>query len=298
MTNEERDLITQFVARTGGRPASSGFAASVPQVGGPELPPVEPQADALIADLFARYPEARYRITQLAFVQEHALAAATNQIQLLQAQMQQMQAQMQQMQQMQQQQQPQQQAPSPWGPAAQPQPQQSRGFFGGLFGGGQAAPQAQPQPQPQYAPQYAAPPPQYAPGYQPGMFQRPGSGFLGSALTTAAGVAGGIMAADALTGLFAGHHQAQAASFGGGGFGQPAGYFPPDSASPWGGSPQGADPFDQGGASKSYGDSAWAPAPAQDSGWQDAGQSQDSGWQDASAGDSGWTDSGGGDSDS
>ena len=294
MTNEEHDLITQFVARTGGRPASSGFATSVPQVGGPELPPVDPQADGLIADLFARFPEARYRITQLAFIQEHALAAATNQIQQMQAQMQQMQAQVQQQQQ-------QQQAPSPWGAAAQqPQPPQSRGLFGGLFGGGQPAPQPQ-QPQQQYAPQYAAPPPQYAPGYQPGMFQRPGSGFLGSALTTAAGVAGCIMAADAITGLFAGHHGGQAGGFGGGGFGQQAGNFGGDSSSPWGNAPQGADPFDQGGAAKTYGgDSAWAPAPApaQDSGWQDAGQSQDSGWQDASAGDSGWSDSGGGGGDS
>lgn len=45
-----------------------------------------------------------------------------------------------------------------------------------------------------------------APGAQPGMFPRSGSGFLGSALTTAAGVAGGMMAADALEGLFSGHH--------------------------------------------------------------------------------------------
>ena len=132
------------------------------------------------------------------------------------------------------------------------------------------------------------------------MFQRSGSGFLGSALTTAAGVAGGIMAADAISGLFAGRHEAQAASFGAGGFGQQPGYFPESgasAASPWG-APPAADPFDQGGAAKSY-DNAWAQpaAPAQDSGWQDAGQS-DSGWQDASSGgDSGWSDSGGGDFD-
>ena len=48
--------------------------------------------------------------------------------------------------------------------------------------------QGYPQQQPQYQqPQYAPPPPQYAPGYQPGMFQQRGSGFLGTALTTAAG---------------------------------------------------------------------------------------------------------------
>jgi hypothetical protein len=263
MTNEERDLIIQFVSRTGGRPASGGFAGSVPMAGGPELPPVDPQADALLADLFARYPEARYRITQLAFVQEHALAAATNQIAQLQAQIQQMQQQ-------------QQAAHSPWGAPAQAQPQ-SRGFLGGLFGGGQSAPP------PQYAPQgYAQPQPQYAPGYQPGMFQRSGSGFLGSALTTAAGVAGGIMAADAISGLFAGRHEAQAASFGG--FGQQPGYMP--EASPWGA--PAADPYDRGGAAKSE----------PDSGWQDTSAAPDSGWQDAGGGsDSGWSDSGGGDFD-
>ena len=76
MTNEERDLITQFVGRVAGPPAAgAGFASSVPQTGASPLPPVDPQADALLADLFTRYPEARYRITQFAFVQEHAVAA-------------------------------------------------------------------------------------------------------------------------------------------------------------------------------------------------------------------------------
>ncbi len=47
------------------------------------------------------------------------------------------------------------------------------------------------------------PPPQYPPNYQQGMFQqRGGSGFLGSALTTAAGVAGGVVAGNALMSLF------------------------------------------------------------------------------------------------
>jgi hypothetical protein len=280
MTNEERDLITQFVCRTGGRPTGAGgFAGSVPNAGGP---PVDPEADALLADLFNRFPEARYRITQFAFVQEHAVAAATNQIQQLQAQIQQMQ------QQMQAQQAPAPQA-SPWGAAAQAAP--SRGIFGGLFGGGQPAPQ------PQYPPQaYAPPPPQYAPGYQPGMFQRGGSGFLGSALTTAAGVAGGMMAANALSNLFSGgHHDSYGTSFGGGGFGG-GGFAPqqgtPAEASPWASAPA-ADPNDQGGDAKSY------PAPDQTA-WNTPDPAPDSGWQDASAGDSGdsgWSDSGGSDSD-
>lgn len=277
MTNEERDLISQFVQRVGGPPAAAGgFAGSVPATNTPPLPPVDPQADALLADLFARFPEARYRITQFAFVQEHAVAAASNQIQQLQAQIQQLQAQLQS-------QQAAMPTSSPWGGQAvqAPQQQPSRGLFGGLFGGGQ--PQQQQYAPPQYQqPAYAPPPPQYAPGYQPGMFQRSGSGFLGSALTTAAGVAGGMMAANALTGLFSGHSASSAASFGGGGVANQQSF--PAESSPWANPPVGgADPMDQGGDSKSYpaDQSAWNTTPAADTGWQDASNT-----------DSGWTDSG------
>ena len=164
----------------------------------PALPPVDPEADRLIGDLFNRYPEARYRITQLAFVQEHALAEAQNRIQRLEWEVQQARQQ-----------------------AQQAQQQQSSGsgggFFSGLFGGGSRSAPPPQQGGPAwnqgaaagYAPGYqqaAAPPPQYAPSYQPGMFQRPGSGFLGSALTTAAGVAGGLVAGNALMNLFSGSH--------------------------------------------------------------------------------------------
>ncbi|MBV8397827.1 MAG: DUF2076 family protein, partial [Acetobacteraceae bacterium] len=76
MTNEERDLITQFIGRVGGAQAQGGLSGSVPATGQRALPPVDPEADRLIRDLFQRYPEASYRITQLAFVQEHALNEA------------------------------------------------------------------------------------------------------------------------------------------------------------------------------------------------------------------------------
>ncbi len=288
MTNEERDLISSFVQRVGGNPASSGFGGSVPQVGTQPLPPVDPQADTLLADLFTRYPESRYRMTQLAFVQEHAVAAAANQIAALQAQIQQMQQQMQQAQQSP----PPQPAASPWGQqASQPVPQPSRGLFGGLFGGSSPQPAPQYAPQQQFAPQQQyAPQPQYAPGYQPGMFQRSGSGFLGSALTTAAGVAGGMMAANALEGLFSGHHAGgglgSTTSYGGdtggfGGAGQDAG------AAPWATPAVTApDPF-AGGEQKDFG----AQAPV-DNGWQDGAAAPDSGWQDSAAApdDGGWTD--------
>jgi uncharacterized protein len=228
MTNEERDIISQFIARVSGAQAAAAqpsFSGSVPATAQqPPLPPVDPEADRLIGDLFNRYPETRYRLTQLAFVQEHALTEAQNRIQRLEWELQQTQQ------------------------AAQQAQQQQRGatggggFFSGLFGGGarSAPPPQQGAPawnqggaQPGY--QQAAPPPQYAPGYQPGMFQRQGSGFLGSALTTAAGVAGGLIAGNALMNLFSGSREF------GGGFASGA----PTAGGPWG-SPQDQGYVDQG----------------------------------------------------
>ena len=226
MTNEERDIITQFIARVSGAQAMAS-PGSVPATVAP-LPPVDREADQLIGQLFAQYPEARYRLTQTAFVQEHALAETQSRIQRLEADLQQTRQALAQLQQ-----------------DAQPAPS-GGGFLGGLFGGGRAsapppqgasvwnqgAPQqGYPQQPPQYAqPQYAqpqyAPPPQYAPGGQPGMFQRSGSGFLGSALTTAAGVAGGMVAGNALMNLFSGGHGSAGGLFGGGSGAAPA-------ASPW-----------------------------------------------------------------
>ena len=84
MTNEERDLITRFIERVGGQPASGSVPGS-----GQTLPPMDRDADALIADLFNRNPEARYRLTQLAFVQEHALTSAQQRIKQLEQQVQQ-----------------------------------------------------------------------------------------------------------------------------------------------------------------------------------------------------------------
>ncbi|AQS86857.1 hypothetical protein AA101099_0706 [Neoasaia chiangmaiensis NBRC 101099] len=199
MNNEERDLISRFVARVGGAPSGGAFgsASQAPA----NLPPIDPEADRFIAENFQKYPEARYRVTQMAVVQEAALAEAQNRIRQLQFQLQQAQSQLAQTQQ---------------------RPGGGGGLFGGLFGGG-ARQQQQAAPPPGWGqPQggYAAPPqPNYPPGYNPGMFQRQGSGFLGSALTTATGVAGGMLAANALEGLFSGHHDGGmggAGDFGGG----------------------------------------------------------------------------------
>ena len=209
MTNEERDIVTKFIARVGGAGQPSAFGAGSVPATQQALPPIDREADAFIGQAFTQYPEARYRITQLAFVQEHALVEAQNRIQRLEWELQQAQQ------------------------AAQ-QAQQSGGrsggggFLSGLFGGGsraQSAPppqgnsrwggqQGYPGGQPNY--QQAPPPPQYPPNYQQGMFQqRGGSGFLGSALTTAAGVAGGMVAGNALMSLFS-PHQGLGGGLGGG----------------------------------------------------------------------------------
>ena len=288
MTNEERDIITQFIARVGGAqaPGQGTFGGSVPATTAPPLPPVDPEADRLIAEQFSRYPEARYRLTQLAFIQEHALAEAQNRIQRLDWEVQQARQAAQQAQQ-------------------QPAGGSSGGFFSGLFGGGsRSAPPPQqggpgpawnqaPGPAPNYQ-QAAPPPPQYAPGYQQGMFQRPGSGFLGSALTTAAGVAGGLVAGNALMSLFSGSHGM------GGGFGGGLAGGAPVAGSPWGTAPTAPDQgyVDQGTWSDPAGGAGTTDPGYVDSGtWDNPGTTDQSSWTDSSGGsDSGW-DTGGGGSD-
>ncbi len=202
MTNEERDIIAAFIARVGGggaAPPSAWGGASVPatQPPRPDLPPIDPDADRFLAQQFQAYPEARYRITQLALVQEQALVEAQNRLRRMEWELQQARQTAQQ--------------------ATQQQAgQRAGGFFSNLFGGGgrpgpgatPVGPGAGPWGQgaaPAQGQAPYAPPPQYPPGYQAGMFQRGGSGFLGSALTTAAGVAGGMLAADALRDMFSPH---------------------------------------------------------------------------------------------
>jgi uncharacterized protein len=284
MTNEERDIISQFIARVGGAPAPSGFApaGSVPATQAAPLPPVDPEANTLIGQMFQRFPEAAYRMTQLAFVQEQGLIQAQSRIAEMDAELHRARQAVQQAQQ-------------------QAQPQQSSGFFGNLFGGGRpAAPPppnpgpwgAQPGMPPQAAPQgyappppgYAPPPPQYAPGYQPGMFQRGGSGFLGSALTTAAGVAGGMVVGGMLSNMLTGGHHM------GGGWGDQSGGM---AGGPWGGGAPAVT--DQGAWDTSGGVAAPSNQDYVDNGTWDQQPAQDASWTDNSGGGGSW-DSGGGDS--
>lgn len=278
MTPEERDIISRFVQRVAGQAASG----SVPATAGAPLPPVDNEADQHLQTLFQQYPEARYRMTQFAFGQEQALQGAAQHIQALEQQLTAAR----------------QAAPQGQFPQGQGSPQQGGGFFSRLFGG----PPQGGQPQPPYAQPYGQQPgvgyaqqqpgfggpPGYGQGYGQPMAQRGGSGFLGSALTTAAGVAGGMLAFNAIEGLFTdrGAQQIGAGTFGtdqtgGGGFDQ----------SGWANIPP-----DQGGADNS----GWAGG-ADNSGWQtlpDQSSGDNSGWQndpgpgtDDSSSGGGWDDS-------
>lgn len=235
MTDEERRIIGDYVMRVAGvqqAPApvsSSPWGSRVPQTGAaqpaPNLPPVEPAADAYIAELFQKYPEARFRLTQTAFVQEHALVAAQNRIQELEWELE--------------------------AQTRQAQAANNRGFMG--FGGSRPAPMP-PRPQPMQAPGGMIP-------------QRQGSGFLGTALMTAAGVAGGLVLGNMLMNAFSGGGAAQAAT-GGGAFGQEA--VPTSSA--W------TDP------GASAGNSGWGGNDASSAGYDNGGQDDATGSYDDAGG--------------
>ncbi len=128
-------------------------------------------AEQLIKQHLQSQPAAPYYMSQAILIQEAALKKLTAQVSDLENRL----AQAQQ----------------------QTSSQSSGGFLSGLFGGG-SRPAAQQQPtwgnappQPQYAPQQQAAPAR-------------GTGFLGGALQTAVGVAGGVVMADMLTSMF--HH--------------------------------------------------------------------------------------------
>jgi hypothetical protein len=154
--------------------------------------PRDPQADSLIQGLVSRQPGAPYLMAQVVLMQEQGLANLQNRITELEQEL-----------------------------AARAQaPAQSSGFLGGLFGGSK--------PQPAAAPVARAMPPQPAsgggwgnspaqgmgmqPGMRPGM--QPGTqggGFRAGAMQTARGVAGGMLLATAVSGMFGSEAQASAA---------------------------------------------------------------------------------------
>jgi len=186
MSPEERQLLNELFARV-------GQASSTPR---------DAEAEALIRDEVARHPYAAYYLAQAVILQEKGLEASAARIGQLEAQVKELQQ----------------------GATAQGQQGQG-GFLSGLsslFGGnaqGQGAQAQQPAgPWGRSGPQAPA----YDGGYtrgapQPGPWSQPaqpsyaapqpsrGGGFLAGAMTTAAGVAGGMLMADAVRSLFAPH---------------------------------------------------------------------------------------------
>lgn len=155
--------------------------------------PRDPEAERFIADRIRQQPYAPYAMAQAIFVQEQALAR-------LQAENDQLRAELDHL-------------------SRQPQPQQG-GLLSSIFGGGARPPEpaynappprrASPWGAPQATPQqsYGVPPQAQEGPWGGGMMQPRGGGFLQSALSTAAGVAGGMMIANALSHAFGGEENA------------------------------------------------------------------------------------------
>ncbi|MGY2292601.1 DUF2076 domain-containing protein [Pseudomonas sp. SDO528_S397] len=168
--------------------------------------PRDAAAEARIKEHLIRQPAAGYFMTQSLLVQEHALKTLDAQNKQQAQQIQQLQAELQQARSA-----PQQPAPS------------SGGFLSSIFGGGSRDPQpAQSAPassgggwREPARPSFGQPAPQQNYQQPPQNYQQPqqapaapiGSGFLGGALKTAAGVAGGVMLAEGISSLF--HHNQQ-----------------------------------------------------------------------------------------
>ncbi len=178
MSPEERQLLVELFQRT-------NAAAGQPR---------DRDAEAFIAEAVRLQPFAPYLLAQTVIVQEQALKAAADRLQQLETENRDLQA------------------------RAQSGAAQQGGFLGGiggLFGGGQQQPAAPPRqnspwgaPQQQQGAGWGAQPQQ--PSAQPGPWggappqQQAGGGVLKGALGMAAGVAGGALLANSISGLFHG----------------------------------------------------------------------------------------------
>lgn len=159
--------------------------------------PRDAQAEARIKEHMTRQPAAGYYMTQSILVQEHALKSLDAQNKQQAQQIQQLQDELQQ------------------AKSAQAAPASSGGFLSSIFGGGASR---DPQPAPSNSGGGWREPARPAFGGQPAPqqnYQQPqqpaaapvGSGFLGGAMKTAAGVAGGVLLAEGISSLF--HHNQQ-----------------------------------------------------------------------------------------
>ena len=193
MTPEERNLISGLFDRL--RNVNPGQK--------------DREAEQLIQQSTASQPDSPYLLVQTLLVQEHALNNAQVRIQQLEKQV---------------------------AEAAQksPAPQSGGGFLAGLFGHhADPAPGSAPPVQPPgiIPPQQLPPNPAYAQSVPPypstvNMAPSAGGGFLRSALTTAAGVAGGAVLFQGIESLLGHHSGAFGSGLGGGGgfFGGGGGY--------------------------------------------------------------------------
>ena len=155
--------------------------------------PRDAQAEARIKEHMTRQPAAGYYMTQSILVQEHALKSLDAQNKQQAQQIQQLQDELQR------------------AKSAQPAPASSGGFLSSIFGGGSRDPQpAQSAPassgggwREPARPSFGQPAPQqnYQQPQQPAAAPI-GSGFLGGAMKTAAGVAGGVLLAEGISSLF------------------------------------------------------------------------------------------------
>jgi len=196
MTPDERQLITGLFDRM------RGFS----------LGDKDAEAEALISQQVSGLRDAPYMLVQSVLVQEHALQQAESRIKELEEQVRELES------------------------ATPAQPAGSGSFLGGLFGSRSAAEPARgatsvPPIGSRATPSvYDGRPQGWGPqgsAQQPGgpfaqAAQQPGGGgFLRSAMTTAAGVAGGMLVAGAISNMLGGH-SAQAATQAGSGASQPA----------------------------------------------------------------------------
>ncbi|WP_205548079.1 DUF2076 domain-containing protein [Pseudomonas carnis] len=157
--------------------------------------PRDAQAEARIKEHMARQPAVCYYMTQSILVQEHALQSLDAQNKQQAQQIQQLQDELQR------------------AKATQPAPTSGGGFLSSIFGGGSR--ERQPAPsnsgggwREPARPSFNQPAPQqnYQPAQAPAAAPA-GSGFLGGAMKTAAGVAGGVLLAEGISSLF--HHNQQ-----------------------------------------------------------------------------------------
>jgi hypothetical protein len=175
MTPEERQLIADLFER-------------MRSFGRPEK---DREAEALINQSVRALPDATYMLVQSVLVQEQALEAANNHVLELEGRLRDLEG------------------------GDQPRSSKSGGFLGGFWGRRDEEPKtgsvpqvgsrATPSAYESRSPWSQSAPPQPPPPQQPAPVAASG-GFMRSALTTAAGVAGGMLVADGLRNMLGGAH--------------------------------------------------------------------------------------------